>query len=160
MFSHRGTKVAAVGVIGVLVALGVWRTAGGESGAGHATSPVPTAEVPSVLPARGVRVEDVVLKPWAAQPSGAMTMSQAINAARPYANAHHFQAKALRAAVRLRGSTITSRDGVISWVVTFTSPKPIDVGQGPAGSPPDYVTHFSVALNAVTRKFVLAFFTR
>ncbi len=50
--------------------------------------------------------------------------------------------------------------GAGSWVVTFTSPTPIDVNEGPPGSGPIYVTHFSVALNAVTGEFVTGFFTR
>ena len=168
---HRvAVIVTAATIVGMLAALGSWQ-AGllGRSGARHATPPVAVSEVPATLPDAGVRINDVVLKPWASQPSGAMSASRAIAAARKYANAHPFPAKALKADVKVIGSTLQLRtrtghlrtvSGVGSWVVTFTSPKPIDVNEGPPGSGPIYVTHFSVALNAVTGAFFTGFFTR
>jgi len=169
---QRETLIAAVLILGTLAALGAWQAGWlGSAGARHATRPVAAAEVPSTLPDGGVRINDVVLRRWVSAPSRAMSASQAITAARKYANAQPFRARALGADVTLLGEKLTLRDsaghlrpvdlhGVPSWVVTFTSPKPIDVNQGPPGSGPINVTHFSVVLNAVTRAFVVGFFTR
>jgi hypothetical protein len=140
--------------------------------AASALHPKFVGDVPTHLPAAGVRIQDVVLEPWASTPRGAMSARQAIKAARKYANAQPFRAKALQADVTLPGTKLSVRDAagqlrrvnthdVPSWVVTFTSSKPIDVNVGsPQNTTPIYVTHFSVVLSAVTRVFVSGFFTR
>ena len=137
-----------------------------------ALTPKLVGEVPRTLPEAGVRIQDVVLKPWASAPAKAMSARQAIKAARKYANAQPFPAKALAADVTLPGEKLSLRDSaghlrrvnlhdVPSWVVTFTSSKPIDVNVGsPQNTTPIYVTHFSVVLNAVTHAFIRGFFTR
>jgi len=136
--------------------------------------PLPVTQVPTALSSGGVYVNNqVVLEPLRAPPSGAMTRSAAIRAARPHANTHHFAAKALEASVTLPGSipppgtpsgSWSPISHVPAWVVTFTSPTPVDVsvGNGRANAPSGaalLVTHYSVVLNATTGKFVLGFFT-
>jgi hypothetical protein len=171
----RSAQIGAVLAAGALGLVGSWQAGwlgdrrNGEVRVPPAAPAKAVAHVPSTLPTNGVRINDVVLKRWVSTPRGAMSASQAITAARPYANAQRFPARVLRADVKLRGSPLTNPpdggsrltyDGTPSWVITFTSPTPVDVNQGPPGSPPMYVTHFSVALNAVTGAFVLGFFTQ
>jgi hypothetical protein len=132
-------------------------------------SPMPVTQVPSTLPAGGVELQNqIVLTPWVSAPSGAMSSDQAITAARVFANAHPYPATALEADVTLPGSippptaspgSYSPIDHVRAWVVTFTSPTPTNVAQGGPGTPAIDVTHYSVAVNAVTGAFVLGFFT-
>ena len=98
-----------------------------------------------------------------------MSEAQAIAAALVFADkAKAYPRRALRAELTQPGpippcSRLArgSRDHAPRvWVVTFTSPRPDNVGQGGPGSPPVYVTHYSVAMDAVTGKFVLGFFER
>jgi hypothetical protein len=177
---RRGTKVrsyrrrTAVLTLAVLGALAVasWQIGwlGPGNGAARAdVSPTPVTEVPSSLPAGGVQLQDgdIVLTPWASTPSGAMSADEAIAAARVFADSHPYPATALQADLTQPGSIPPSQgaagsyntvDHVPVWVVTFTSPTPTDVGQGGPGSSPVYVTHYSVAVDAGTGKFVLGFF--
>ncbi len=145
---HRvAVIVTATATVGILAALGSWQVGWlGGSRARHAGKPVLLGEVPAALPDEGVRINNVVLGRWTSAPSRAMSASQAIKAALLRDSAGHLRPVNLR--------------DVPSWVITFTSPKPIDVSTGPPGSGPTYVTHFSVVLNAVTRAFVVGFFTR
>jgi hypothetical protein len=97
-----------------------------------------------------------------------MSEAQALAAALVFADhAKAYPRRALRAELtqpgrpkpcaRLARSTGYRDHAPRVWVVTFTSPKPVDVSQGRA---PVYVTHYSVAVNAVTGTFVLGFFER
>jgi hypothetical protein len=95
-----------------------------------------------------------------------MSADDAITAARVIDdNATGFPAAALQAELTLRGSIPSSPndagshspiDRVPVWLVTFTSPKPVDVS---AGLAPVYVTHDSVAIDPASGEFVLGFYT-
>jgi hypothetical protein len=162
----RVRLVAMVAAV-LLGALATMSAQAGWLGAASAdVSPTPVAQVPSSLPAGGVQIQnqDIVLTPPTSTPSGAMSADQAIAAARVFAT-KPFPATALEAELTLPGSLPTSpsaagsdtaTDHVPVWLVTFTSPTPIDVSAGFAAV---YVTHYSVAVNPVTGAFVLGFFT-
>jgi hypothetical protein len=144
----------------VLGALAITSWQVGWFGHGSRTGPTPVTEVPSSLPAAGVslQADDIVLTPLRRAPHGAMSADQAIAAARHFADKHPFPATALEADLTFPG-TIHSRnpiDHTPVWLVTFTSPKPVNVGT--VGT--SYVKHFSVALNATSGAFVRGFFTR
>src|SRR4051794_31588149 len=112
----------------VAVAIGV-SACGSARPAARPNRPIRVTQVPSSLPAGGVKVQDVVLTPWAVAPSGAMSEHKAIAAALVFANkAKSFPAKALQADLTLPGNA--AKDHVPVWVVTFTSPKAVDVSQG------------------------------
>lgn len=177
-----GSKVLPVALFAVLLgALGAvsWQVGwfGGGSG------PLAVAQVPSALPARGVQLENgaIVLTPWTTTLGRAMSADQAIAAARHLpgspgsrppipgllAELHTaLPATALKVKISLPGgwppgSTAISDSRTIHsgpvWLVTFTSPKPIDASGG--ALVPFYVTQFSEALNPVTGKLVLGFET-
>jgi hypothetical protein len=131
-------------------------------------TPTPVTEIPSKLPSGGVALADgsIVLTPWTSTQRSAMSAHGAIAAALVFANkAKTYMRHALKAELTMPGTiprrpslarSYSTKDHVPVWVVTFTSPKPIDVGT--AGTL--YVTHYSVAVNAVSGKFVLGFFER
>lgn len=162
-------------VFGALAAV-AWQV--GWLGGGN--GPVSVAQVPPKLPAGGVELEGgaVVLKPWRTSPTRAISAEQAIAAVRhfaavgdPYSTPGllgdlrtHLPVTALKAVITLPhgwppGSTAISDAPTIGpvrvWLVTFTSPKPIDVG----ALVPLYVSQFSEAVNPVTGDLVLGFET-
>lgn len=107
----------------------------------------------------------MLLRPWTSTPVGAMSKSQAIAAALRFADrAAAYPRQALRAVLTRPGRVppCSHIHAPPDWVVTFTSPKPVNVSVGGVGmrSRPLYVTHYSVAMNAVTGKMVLGFFER
>ena len=163
-------RIAIIAAV-VLGALAVSWQAGwvglGSTAAHAGVSPMPATEVPSSLPAGGVQLAHggIVLTPWASTPSGAMSEDQAIAAARVF-NSASMPATALEADLTIPGSipsspmpagSYTAIDRVPVWLVTFTSPTARNVSMG--GGAPLYVTHRSVAVNAVSGAFVLGFFT-
>jgi hypothetical protein len=146
-------------------------------------APVAVDEVPSSLPLVGVDVNgQAVLKPLAVSPSGALSESAAIQAGRAIVNAQPFAATALEASVTVPDSlpppsaspaeSFNPIQDVSAWVVTFTSPSPVNVAVGavpttpaPASGvgqsgPEILVTHFSVVLDATTGQYVYGFFTK
>jgi hypothetical protein len=107
----------------------------------------------------------MLLRPWTSTPASAMSKTQAIAAALRYANkATAYPRRALKAVLTRPGRIprCSHNRAPPVWVVTFTSPQPVNVAVGGVGSPsrPLYVTHYSVAMNAVTGKMVLGFFER
>jgi hypothetical protein len=146
-----GASILAAGAVAaVLVVWEPWSGGGVRS----------VTEVPIVLPRAGVNINSqAVLKPLATPPAAALSASQAIKAARHFANAHPFTAHALEVSATLVGSPKV-RD-IPAWIVTFTSPKPVNVMVGgPATTTKQFVTHFSVALDATTGKMLFGIFTK
>jgi hypothetical protein len=136
-----------------------------------------TSEIPAVLPANGITINDeFVLRPLASlqassvgpQANVQITASQAIAIGRTYANAQPFAATTLLASVTdinsvsPAGATESARvvQNVPAWVVTFTTTNPQNVIQGSAHKTGYYAPrHFNIVLNASTGAFVLGFFT-
>jgi hypothetical protein len=117
------------------------------------------AEVPTVLPRGGVNVNNqALLTAITLPPARALSAAEAIKAARHIDNAHPFPARALEARATLIGSPRIRR--VPAWVVTFTSPKPVNVAVGGPGSPPLFMSHNSIVLDVVTGKMLFGFFTK
>jgi hypothetical protein len=136
----------------VVVAGGVVVAVRGRGG------PAKVGEVPATLPAAGVDVGgQVVLKPLTQPPPDALSTAAAIAKARRYATKRHFPAAALEASLSEPGGQNPTLENVAAWVVTFTSPKATNVSQGGHAI---LVRHFSVALDAVTGKFLTGFFTK
>jgi hypothetical protein len=166
----------AVVLLGVVGAASWGAGCSGPASDGAASDePLAVTQVPSRLPDRGVQLEDgdIVLTPWAIAPHRAMSADRAITAARFVSGHRALPVTALKAELTtaidvpdapLPGPTyiIRERDGpdgmehVPVWLVTYTSPKPIDVGVRGAA---DYVTQFSEAVNPVTGKYVWGFET-
>ncbi len=132
-------------------------------------TPVYVTEVPTTLPARGVSVNNqVVLTPLTAPPKPAMTAREALLAAGLYGN-KSLTSLALEANVTLPDTIPAADDSaaekkkfkeivdVPAWVITFTSPRPVDVS---ASAKRMLVTHQSVSLDATTGKFIVGFFTK
>lgn len=164
MAGSRASRLAlfAVVLLGALAAAS-WQT-GLVLGS---DSPLAVTEVPSTLPDRGVQLEDgsIVLTPWTAAPGRAMSAAQAIAAANATSGHRTLPATALKVEVTTPngwpmgsfGATAPSADHTRVWLVTYTSPKPIDASGGDLI--PFYVTQFSEALNPVTGKAVFGFET-
>ncbi len=162
----RRVTMLAVVFLGSLAAVGWWagwlgHTADARSadGSPRRSSPRPVSQIPAVIPRGGVRVggTDVVLTPWAHKPRGAMSSGKAITRALFFADANTMNpVRAVPANFRDVGAVPSTT--VPAWVVTFTWATPSDVNQGPPGSGAIYVTHATVAVNAVTGKFLLGFF--
>lgn len=129
-------------------------------------------EVPSTVSGTGVNVNNQVVLTPVTSNSGYMTATDAVTRARGYVDAQQFAATSLLANVTLPASVppsgspvpFTTVQDVPAWIVTFTSPQPVNVAQGgdfPAGgSPQIFVTHFSIALDATSGRFLLGFFTK
>ena len=163
----------AVPVVGVSVSLACARswwpfTTGGQA---STRAPERLTDVPTTLPEGGVAIYNVVLKPVRVAPDKAMTAAGAIRAARADGlnwTSQGIPSVALEASLTETSTTFVfpeveagkGRPPIVNfpaWVVTFTSPRPIypDVkGVGPTA------THFSVAINATTGKFLLGFYTK
>jgi len=136
---------------------------------GGGNGPLAVADVPSELPARGVQLENeaIVLRPWTTARSRAMAADQAIAAARHFSSHPNLPATALKAEVTIRGgwpmratpspSQRTPPHHERVWLVTFTSPTPINIETD--GIRRFYVTQFSEALDPVTGKFEFGFET-
>ena len=164
-------------LVGAFVATGAHVGWLGIRGAtAHAdVSPTPVNQVPDSLPPGGVQLHDgdIVLTPWAlaassakskAQITNAMSSDQAIAAARVFAT-KPFPATALRAELTLPGSIAPTASAAASfhtvdhvpvWLVTFTSPTPVNVGLGDV---PINVTHYTIAVDPVSGKYILGFYT-
>jgi len=89
-----------------------------------------------------------------------MSAKRAIAVARHFTDGHRYPAAAieteltqLATELTVHGVTAPRRHDV--WLVTFTYPKPVDVGV----AEPSYATRYSVAVDAATGKFVVGFFT-
>jgi len=154
-----------------------------SSGQPVATGPVPTAptlmtEVPSALPPNGVSIHyhdfvEATLRPLA-NPKVRLTCEQAIAIARHYDD-NTFPVTALLVSFTDPNtiwtpefpasdkSALATIQNVPAWVVTFTSPKPVNVAVGgyfAHWTPPVVlVTHDSLVINAQTGAFVRGFFT-
>lgn len=178
-----GSKALRLAVFGagLLGALAVVAWQVGWFGGGN--GPLAVAQVPSTLPARGVQLEDgaIVLTPWTIPAGRAMSADQAIAAVRhlpglpgsrppiPGVLAElrtALPATALKAEISLPsgwppGSTaigpVRTFEHIPVWLVTFTSPKPVDASGG--ALLPFYVTQFTEAVNPVTGNIVLGFET-
>lgn len=154
----------AVVLLGALAAVS-WRTGWIALGS---DSPPAVIQVPSRLPTHGVQLEDgaIVLTPWAKAPRGAMSAAQAVAAARAVSSHRALPVTVLKVElttpnVGLPGTfgypPSSTIDHVPVWLVTYTSPKPIDASGG--GLLPFYVTQFSEAVDAASGKFVFGFET-
>jgi hypothetical protein len=137
--------------------------------------PAAVTEVPSSIPTSGVFVNhQVQLFPTTTAPT--ISESQAIALARQYVT-NPLPATAVLAQVTVPdtlpppGSTIPWRsvNDVLAWVVTFTSPQPVNVnvagyvpipGGSQSPSPPLYMSHLSIVINATTGSFEEGFFTK
>jgi hypothetical protein len=117
----------------------------------NGNGPARVSAVPATLSGKGVVVGNAVeLVPLAPKPAHALTAAEAINAARPFARKFTgAPPAALEASISVRDRPITA---VPAWVITFTAPKPF-----PANGV--VVSHYSVALQAVTGKYLLGFLT-
>ena len=157
----------AVVVVAGALAVTSWQAGwfGRGSGATHAAiSPRLVDEVPSSLPPGGVKVDGEVLRPWSHTPNGAMSASEAIKAARRFTDRRPYPGRALAADLTEPGTFqcfgANCKPHAVAhvpiWLVTFTYPKPTDVGV----AAPVYAQHQSVALNPVTGKFVRGFYER
>lgn len=130
-------------------------------------------EVPPALPAQGVDINhQIVLEPTNAVPT--VSQSKAIALARKLVNARPFPASALLSRLTVPSTippagthipfrTIRHR---LAWIVTFTSPAPVNVAQGgvfPASvgkAKVLWATHYSIAIDARTGQFLVGFFTK
>lgn len=136
-----------------------------------------TTQVPDILPAGGVTLTNnrIVLRPLSQAQTHALaqtgstylTKEQAIAAARKYADAQPFKAKAQLVSMTAldsippqgyTGKAHSIKDKVV-WLVTFTSDTPLPVGAGRKSQNPLMVTHYHVALDPATGSFVRGFFT-
>jgi hypothetical protein len=149
----KRAQVLAAGTVVVLAALAAvgWGTAWFGL---RSNGPVAVAQVPSTLPSRGVDLVSarVVLTPWKRVSPHAMPASEAIAKARRISNHRHLAVSAIKAEL-----TDYRFDHVPVWLVTYTSPKPINVNTD--GLTDFYVTQFSVAVRPVTGKLVESFDT-
>jgi hypothetical protein len=168
--SRRWTAIAGVSMF---VAATIFAQRG-EVAFDTASPPLVT-QVPSRIPAGGVNVNDqVTLMPPVGRATLLKSSNEAIYAARKFGNPKLPQTTLL-CTFTDPGSIpppdspvpfLTIQDR-LAWVITFTSPKPVDVEVGvaapeagatavPAGL---YATHFNVVLDANTGKFLRGFFT-
>ena len=136
-------------------------------------SPPLATQIPSTIPAGGVNINDqVTLMPPVGRPTSLKSSKEATYAARKFGNAK-FPTIAQLCTFTIPGS-IPPRDlptgtsvsdfrvieGRLAWVVTFTSPKPMDVEVGKWGSHVGlFMTHLNVVLDANTGRFLGGFYT-
>lgn len=143
----------------------------------HATSPATLSpdsvtEVPLSLPPNGVDINhQAILKPI--HIVGVMSRTEAIQTVAHYARIGPISPKALLVSFTapqsippkgFHGAADIIRN-VPAWVVTLSAPTPQQVAQGgalgaPASMLPTPVTHFNIAINALSGKFLLGFFTK
>jgi hypothetical protein len=166
MTVRRATASAVVVLLAALAAVS-WQAGwfGRRITVPKKVSPRRVSEIPSTLPRGGVKVAGVVLRPLTSAPSGSLSAKQAIAKALQFTDrSKHYPVTAIEADMSLPGSSLTiprrlgtsytGKSRIPVWVVTLTYPHPEDVGV----AAPSFATHQSVAVDAVTGKFVRGFF--
>lgn len=124
-------------------------------------------EVPDTIPPGGVNVNNqaILLPP---QRTATISKDQAISIAKTYDNAPGLSVTGVRltdytdpGSIPLKGVTVPFHtiQHVPAWVVTLTSPHPVDGSQAPHPVPL-YVTHDNLVINAMDGSFVEGFFTK
>ncbi len=131
--------------------------------------PTPATEVPNVIPANGVLINtnQALLFPTKIN-NPPISRTQALAIAKSYDNASGLSVTSVKltdftfpGSIPGPGTTVPFRtiEHVPAWVVTFTTPTPVNVSQAPTGVPV-YVTHDNLVINAQTGSFVVGFFTK
>lgn len=146
--------------------------------------PPTVRNIPDVIPAGGIRVKDIILMPPGDE-APAITHDQAVVLGRALDSAQPFPVTAVLARVTIPGTipfpgqedgtwnpitgTINRSNPIqnlLAWVVTFTSPTPVDVSMGGPYRPnssqpprPILATHHTILFDAQTGEFRGGFFT-
>ena len=131
--------------------------------------PTPATEVPNVIPAKGVLIntnQALLFPPKINNPS--ISRMQALVIAKSYDNAPGLSVTSVKltdftfpGSIPGPGTTVPfcTLEHVPAWVVTFTTPTPVNVSQAPTGVPV-YVAYDNLVINAQTGSFVVGFFTK